>query len=341
MNYTMNLGAWNSVFAVPCSVVDKHIKLAGSMPLKVLLWTLRHAGEPFEAKDAAAALGISESDVNDAMLYWQQAGLIAVNADGFIPESVKRPEPQPAVPAEPPEAVTERIPEEKPRKILSRPQKADNAFVAKRMKESTEIACLMQEAEQILGRLISNGDSATLLMIHDDFGLPADVIIMLLQYVVSIGKANTRYIEKVAMNWADEEIYTHEKAEEKLRRLAENKKAWHIVEQAIGMPHRVPSAKEEAAASVWVNEWNFSLAMIHEAYDRGVDATGKFSPAYMSRIMERWHKDGISTLQQAKKEKEERANARKSEDKNNKSKNVTFDIDEYERTSIYDTLDKG
>ncbi len=339
MNYTINLGAWNSVFAVPCSVVDKHIKLAGSMPLKVLLWTLRHAGEAFEAKDTATALGISESDVADAMLYWQQAGLVAANGNELVPDSSVQPMPQAVVVL--PEAATEKAPVEKSRKILSRPLKADNAFVAKRMKESTEVACLMQEAQQILGRLISNGDSATLLMIHDDFGLPADVIIMLLQYVVSIGKANTRYIEKVAMNWADEEIFTHEKAEEKLRRLAENKKAWHIVEQAVGIPHRSPSAKEETAASVWVNEWNFSVAMIHEAYDRGVDATGKFSPAYMGRIMERWYKDGVSTLQQAKKEKEERANARKNEEKSNKSKNVTFDIDEYERTSIYDTLDKG
>lgn len=35
MNYKMNLGAWNSIFAVPCSVVDEHIKLAGAAQLKV------------------------------------------------------------------------------------------------------------------------------------------------------------------------------------------------------------------------------------------------------------------------------------------------------------------
>jgi DnaD/phage-associated family protein len=340
MNYSMNLGAWNSVFAVPCSVVDKHIKLAGSMPLKVLLWTLRHAGESFESKDTAQALGISETDVNDAMLYWQQAGLIAIEKEEITPDGGTMQKPEVPEPLNTPEIPLEKPPEEKPHKVLSRPQKADNAFVAKRMNESTEIACLMQEAEQILGRLISNGDSATLLMIHDDFGLPADVIIMLLQYAMSIGKANMRYIEKVAMNWADEEISTHEKAESKLRSLAENSKAWHVVEQAIGMPHRVPSAKEESAAAVWVTDWHFSIALIHEAYDRSIDATGKFSPAYMNRIFERWQKDGVTTLEQAQKEKEERASARKNDVKNKKSNNVTFDIDEYERTSMYDTLDK-
>ena len=141
------------------------------------------------------------------MLYWKETGLFTAKDGELVPGETAPLEPQ--VPTVKPEAVVEAVPEVKQHKVLSRPQKADNAFVAKRMSESTEIACLMQEAEQVLGRLISNGDSATLLMIHDDFGLPADVISMLLQYVVSIGKPNMRYIEKVAMNWADEEINTH------------------------------------------------------------------------------------------------------------------------------------
>jgi len=340
MNYTMNLGAWNSVFAVPCSVVDQHIKLAGSVQIKVLLWLLRHAGEPFEANDIAKALGIDKADVNDAMLYWQQAGLVAMQDSEIAPAAasaaaVLEPQVKPVLQSQP-EPAAEPQPEVKQHKILSRPQKADNAFVAKRMIESTDIACLMQEAEQILGRLISNGDSATLLMIHDDFGLPADVIIMLLQYVVSVGKANTRYIEKVAMNWADEEIFTHAKAEEKLRRLAENNKAWRTVEQTVGIPHRAPSAKEEALAATWVAQWKSTPALIHEAYERSVDATGKFSPSYMDKILERWHKDGVTTLEQAHKEKETRASARKGD----KPSNVTYDIGEYERSGAFDNFDR-
>ena len=336
MNYTINLGAWNSVFAVPCSVVDKHMKMASEMPLKVLLWMLRHAGEQFGAQDIARALGISEADASDSVLYWQQAGLISMQGGEIAPCTPAAPQPEASAPEPPAEVAATPVPEVKPHKVLSRPQKADNAFVAKRMNESTEIACLMQEAEQILGRLISNGDSATLLMIHDDFGLPADVIIMLLQYVVSVGKANTRYIEKVAMNWADEEIFTHEKAEAKLRRLAENSKAWHEVEQAVGIPHRAPSSKEEDFAATWVAKWHFSTALIHEAYERNVDATGKFSPSYINKILERWHRDGITTLEQAQKEKEERVSARKSD---KPSKNTTYDISEYERSDVFKNFD--
>ena len=42
MNYSLDAGAWNSVFAVPSSVVDKYIKLADGASLKLLLYLLRH-----------------------------------------------------------------------------------------------------------------------------------------------------------------------------------------------------------------------------------------------------------------------------------------------------------
>ena len=352
MGYTMNLGAWNSVFAVPCRVVDENLKLAGSVQLKVLLWVLRHAGEPFEPEDIAKAIGINKADVADAMQYWQQTGLIAADGGTLTPDAQNGTERQEAAPFRPqpaeepapaqetasaPEPASAR-PEKKAQRVLSRPQKPDSDFTAKRIAESTEIACLMQSAQQILGRLISGGECATLLMIHDDFGLPSDVIVMLLQYTASIGKANMRYIEKTAMNWADEGIVTHEKAEEKLRRLSENQQAWRTVEQAIGMTHRAPSANEELYAPVWVGEWGFGPEMIQEAYDRTVDATGKYSAGYMNKIMARWHKDGIATPQQAALEKSKRAAAHGGGLRaGGRRRDLTFDIDEYERTSIYDT----
>ena len=333
MGYSVNLGAWNSVFAVPCSVVDQNLKLAGSVQLKVLLWSLRHAGEPFEAQDVASALGIDRADVGDALLYWKETGLFS-SCEPAESHAPAKPEAQAADPPAGKEAESGVSVE--PKRVLSRPQKPDSEFVAKRIGESTEISCLMQSAQQVLGRLISGGESATLLMIHDEFGLPSDVIIMLLQYTASIGKANMRYIEKTAMNWADEEINTHERAEEKLRRLTECRQAWRQVEQAVGIPHRAPSTKEEAFADVWVSRWNFGGDMIREAYDRAVDATGKFSASYMNRILERWNREGITTTKQANEEQMARASAKNTK-KKGKEKNLTFDIEEYERTSIYDT----
>lgn len=330
MSYSIHLGMWNAVFAVPCSVVDKHLKLAGAVQLKVLLWMLRHAGESFEQQDIADFLGIDRADVGDAMAYWRETGLISGEEEQPAAPAQPAAAPAPAAPA------AAQPPEEPVKRVLSRPQKADNAFVAERIAESTDISCLMQSAQQILGRLISNGESATLLMIHDDFGLPSDVIVMLLQYAQSIGRANMRYIEKTAMNWADEGILTHEKAEEKLQQLADCRAAWHTVEQAVGIPHRSPSDKEQTFASVWITKWKFSSAMIREAYDRSVDNTGKFSMSYMNKILERWQKSGISTTQQAEEDKLARAAARKSR----RNETLSQDLDAFERSGVFDNFDR-
>ena len=245
MSYSINLGSWQSIFAVPSDVVDKHLKLAGGAQLKVLLWVLRHAGSPFEAEAVGEALNMHPADVKDAMQYWVETGLLAVSGGTFSPAQTgpgrsSREEAVPAAqPAAPqgspvssiaqgenrPTAVTQRASEPpKASRPLSRPQKPDSLFVAKRAQEDSDIAFLLQEAQVILGKTISNGDSATLLMLHDTDGLPVDVILMLLQYASSIGKGNMRYIEKTGIRWSDEGIDSLELAERKIRQLDQSQR---------------------------------------------------------------------------------------------------------------------
>ena len=43
MSVKINLGAWNSVFAVPSRIVDEGLKFSDGVKLKVLLYVLRNA----------------------------------------------------------------------------------------------------------------------------------------------------------------------------------------------------------------------------------------------------------------------------------------------------------
>lgn len=78
MNLSVNCGVWNSIFAIPCDVVDKHIKLAGSAQLKVLLFILRYAGQNISTDKIAQALSMNELDVKDSMQYWIETKVISV-----------------------------------------------------------------------------------------------------------------------------------------------------------------------------------------------------------------------------------------------------------------------
>ena len=81
MSYTVNLGCWGSIFAVPTDIVDKYLKISGSAQLKVLLYILRHSGEQFELETIAQHLNMGTFDFKDCIEFWSSFNIIAVNND--------------------------------------------------------------------------------------------------------------------------------------------------------------------------------------------------------------------------------------------------------------------
>ncbi len=325
MIYNINLGKWNSVFAVPSEVVDRYIKSSSEVQIKVLLWMFRHAGEKLSLPEIAEAMGLSQEQIKSSVIYWQEHNLISA---GMIKN-----------------ADTEKICDssgcknvyvyEKPKKEILKYRRPDSFSIANRIQSSEEINFLMQEAQVILGRPISNGDSAALLMLHDNDGLPVDVIIMLLQYAVNVGKANMKYIEKAGMNWASEGIDNLEKAEKKIQSLNRANIIWKKFESIIGIYHRAPSAREEEAVSRWFDEWNYSDELIKEAYDRCINANGKYVLKYMDSIIKRWHNQGIVTIEQAL---TENANHSRKKNFSREDNKASYNIEEYENYNIFDCI---
>ncbi|MBR1779249.1 MAG: DnaD domain protein [Clostridia bacterium] len=312
MSFSINLGKWNNIFAVPCSLVDNHIKLAGAAQIKVLLFLLRYAGQDITIQNIAKSLAMSPLDVKDAMQYWIETNLINEN----IPVSDE---------SENTKNVNLENLKSNNIRPLHRRQRSDPDFVAKRITESKEVNFLMQEAQVILSRPISNADSAALLMFHDDDGLPIDVILMLLQYAVSIGKCHMNYIDKIARTWGEEEIDTIEKAERKIKLLESKRRAWIIVEKVFGIEKRSPTTKEGDAADKWINSWGISEELLKEAYDRCVDTKGKYILSYIDTIIKKWHSEGIKTVKQANDEKRKN----KSQNTNKSDFSPSYDINEY------------
>ena len=186
----------------------------------------------------------------------------------------------------------------------------------------------MQEAENTLGKTLSPAMASTLLTICDDYGLPVEVVVMLLHYAKNVGRTGTAYIASVARDWAASGVFTLEAAEQKLRELDEHQQAWAKVQSAAGMPRRSPSKKEEEAAYRWVYQWKFTVEMLTAAYERCVDNTGKFSAGYINKILEGWHRSGVRNLREL-----EQLEARKREDRGS---GKSYDIEELERMSFFD-----
>lgn len=330
MDYRLDVGMWNQVFAVPCALVDQHLKLAGKEQLQVILWLLRFGGQGFSPEELAQRLGMSPDSARDALDYWCDRGLLRCSGALLSPmpqQEEPRPQPQPqpqkeaaapepaAAPPSPPQPETPKM--LPPKKRLLRP---DGEHMAARMAESEGMRFLLQEAESVLGRTLSPAMSSVLVTITDDYGLPVEVTVMLLHYAVESGHMGTSYIDAVARDWAENGIFSVEAAEEKLQALSRERLAWQRVSAAAGLNRRSPSKKEAERACRWVYAWSFSDEMLACAYDECAEHTGKFSAAYMDKVLTGWHDKGIQRPEELAAAKAQA----KAEEKTAKS----YDIDE-------------
>lgn len=333
MNYQINLGAWGSVFAVPTALVDSHIKIATESQLKVLLYILRNSEAENSVDSISKAVSVHPDEVKNAVDFWISRGLIAKKSDGLSVPTAENSESKNVME----EPVIEAKPAIKPRAV-SRSQRPDPTFVARRLAENTELSQLMDEAQIALSKPLSSGDTATLVMLHDTDGLPCDVLVLLINYCVSIGKGNMRAIERMGTQWGAEEIYTLEQAEQKIIRLSQSSNAWTRVSKVFGIRNiGSPTKTQLSYADTWVNEWKFSDDMLLEAYERCVNQKGEYNIKYINGILSKWYAASIFNLDDLKQADESGSKAKKS--KKNDASGLTelddYDIMMFKNKSLY------
>ena len=339
MSYQISLGSWGSVFAVPSSVVDQHIKIASETQLKVLLYLLRHSDESLDDHQLSESLRISPEEVKNAVSFWIERGLLSEHEDTLLPAT-----PVQASVVSAPTPSTEQPRPKKHRTTVSRAQRPDPLFVAKLLKEDRNLAGLLEEAQIALKKPLSSGDTGTLVMLYDSFGLPCEVIAMLLNYLAASGNADMRAVERYGIRWSDEGIKTVTDAEIALDRMARSKEAWGRVSSLLGIRNiGRPTKAQMENADRWLNTWQFSNEMITEAYERCVNTKGEYSMSYINAILKRWYAKGIKSLDTLQMEESASKKKPKTDRKGKSGKgsvysveNASFNVQKYEDDSLFD-----
>ena len=297
MQYKVNLAALDSSFQVPNALADNFIKLANPKHILILLWVLRHAEQPKSAGDIAAELHMDKAIVNEAIFYWIDNGFMVPEAGAAV-QSV----PPVTVPAaEVPEKAPATAPAPKPQKAAHAlgSAMADDEDILARAKESPEFKFLLQKSQEIFGRTISKAERSMLLSLTDYYGLPAEVILMLIKYAVLSGRTGTRYIQTVGINWAEEGIKTLEQAEQKIKQLNKTNKLWHSFSEQAGIPHKNPTKKQEALFVKWTREWQMNIELLAFGYEKMLDSIDKVNYTYLDKIITSWHEAGVGSIEQA------------------------------------------
>ena len=329
MDYIVNTGSWGSLFAVPDCVVDEYIKLASGQAVKVLLYVLRNGNRKIDKNEIAAALNINDETIDDAFNFWESVGVLS-SGNGAVsqpPAAENRPNP-PAV-------------ETSSQHFNLRPTE-----IAERVRSSEQIRYLFTTAEATFGRMLNNTDQRSLIWIHEYLGLSVDVILMLIQYCVSLGKNNVLYIERVAFEWQEKNICTLDDAQNEIQRHQLFDAYEKKILFSLGINSK-PSVNQSEIIKNWYDK-NISSELVECAYNRTMDSIGRFSMPYMNSIIMSWNEKGISSCNDITEFEKNNPPPKRTYNRNNsrntpkKRKKQSYDIDEFEKFAInYEELKKA
>jgi DnaD/phage-associated family protein len=169
-------------------------------------------------------------------------------------------------------------------------------------KSDTAFQGLVFEIQQSLGKMLSTNDLNILLVMYDHYGLPAEVIYLLVNHCIETYRAaygegrmpTMKYIEKEARFWVQNEIITLDAAEEHIRRERERQQQSEQVKEVLQIRGRALSPSERRFVEEWLS-LGFSPAAIAIAYDRTLVGTGKLAWKYMDKILHDWSSRGLLT----------------------------------------------
>jgi DNA replication protein DnaD len=312
MDYRINLGAWNSVFAVPSVVVDNYIKLAGGNNLKVLLFILRNAGSEFPARKISSETGVNIDDVKDALLFWEQMGLFAAHENEIVPAN--RPLESARPQSENKDAQCTAL-------HIEREPRFPPKEIARAVRDDKSMDFLFKECERIFGRLLRHNEQNSLMIITDDVGIPAECALMLVEYCFSVGKATPAYMRRLAKDWHEREIMSIGKAEAEIKILRELNSFEGKLKRLLEI-NRAFSEKEKEIIRKWSCCY-YDDEIIYAAYQMTLDGAKQLSFPYMNKILENLEKDGIKNKAQLE---ESQKKYKKAQQKNEDTRS-SFDLE--------------
>jgi DnaD/phage-associated family protein len=280
--------------------IDEYMKDANDAQLKVYLYLLRmfQAGLATSVSDIADKFNHTEKDVIRALKYWEKNHLLTLDYDedktlvGIrLKDSrdIKSRTSDSRV-AEPEEIKFAGQPDTAPTEetdAFSKPLYTPDQLREFKSRENT--AQLLFIAESYIGKPLSPSEIKCILFFSDVLKFSDDLIDYLIQYCVDRGKKDFKYIEKVAISWAEQGIVTPEQAKKKAVRYDKNV---YAIMNALGKGG-TPVPKELEYINRWLHEYGFSVDVITEACERTVLATDKHRFEYAESILASWLSEGV------------------------------------------------
>lgn len=295
--------------------IDEYMQAANDAQLKIYLYLIRMMSARLgtSISDIADKFNYTEKDVLRALKYWEKNHLLTLDCDehknitgihlldsnagtdmlsitaGAAAASMATypsaaasmatyPSTAAVLPAQPAGLATP---------VFEKPNYT--AEQLRSFKANEDTARLLFVAEQYLKKPLSAGDIRTIFFIMDRLGFSEDLTDYLLQYCVDRGKRDFRYIEKVAISWAEQGITTPKQA---AALAGKYDRSFYEIMRALGK-NNVPTDTEASYIERWQKIYGFEMDVILDACERTVLATDSHRFEYAESILKRWYGIGV------------------------------------------------
>ncbi len=253
---------------IPIRVVDGLLSIATGAQLKVLLFFLRYSKMAHDVESVARMCNIKPEEVEPAIQFWVKENILTLEHGKLRLVSATK------------TVLPKEFKKMAPTIIL---EEAGEDFKG-----------MIAEIQRITGKVLNQTFLQTFYAMAEELHFSPEMIVQLAAYCNSIDKFNSRYLEKVSIDWHDDGITSFEQANEKIRELEEYRKLENRLKRAFGIATNF-SAKQRETIAGWVG-MGLSEELILEAYNRCMDSKGKMVFNYINTILEKWHKAGYKKV---------------------------------------------
>ncbi len=296
--------------------IDRYMPKARGEYVKVYLTGLKYciSGEPgVNSSMLASTLNLLETDVHNAWNFWQEEGVVRLvpldNMNNFTVEFLELKDIEDST--------------------------VDEVHILQELSNSS-VKDMLQDIERMLARPLSTKEISLYLSWQKDFGFSPELILMIIQYCLSKGKTDSRYAEKVAINWHDSKIKTIEEAQVYIKKHEDRWVSIRKILNYLGMKDAEVMKPQEDMLDKWLNLYKMPLEVIYKACDICFERLGRPEFKYIDAILASWYKEGIKSLEDVAKR-----DIKKPPIKKGVSKSGKDNFNNYEQRSYdYEDLEK-
>lgn len=283
---------------VPNTFIDEYMTHADGEFVKIYLYLLRCMNNPdtvFSISDIADKFDYTEKDVTRALKYWEKMHLLRLEFNGreeltgiclsdfteSAPLQAQTGEPSSESPAATPSA----------HQLPKRTEYTAQQLL--QFSEDETVAELLFVTERYLGHPLNNTEIQTILYWLDKLGFSQDLIEYLIEQCVAKNHLSIRYMDKIAMSWANAGVHTLAAAKQAS---GTYNSTVHAVQKAFGISNRSLAGAEIDFVKKWSDSFGFSDEIIALACQKTILSIHQISFEYADTILESWKQQNAHTL---------------------------------------------